>query len=310
MEIGLQKAVLPDAIHWNSWGLAFCGEQLDARGTAAVRELTTRAARVIVLQYEPEAVELKVDGDRVNADSFSEKLHSSLQGPVVLEATTLGFVEILLCCRALRKLGITNVDILYVEPERYRNPPNRHLLHRRDFELSTEVPGYRAIPGHAILLGDRTPQLGVFFVGYEEARLRRAFEDLQMIRPSKSAVTFGVPAFKPGWEMDAMANNIDVMREQNIRGGVYYCGAENPAAVIELLADVYQGLEPSERLFVAPIGTKPHGIGVALFVTENPNVGIIYDHPRRTKDRTEQVARWHLFSVQEFGIRSETTRYS
>jgi hypothetical protein len=253
------------------------------------------------LAQRTHSIEVEVAGQRVSADGISDALRPMLGGSVVLEATTLGFVEILLCCRALHELGVTAFDLVYVEPERYRNPRRQHLLHRRDFELSSDVPGYRAIPGSAILLGDRAPQKGVFCLGYEEARLRRAFEDLQMIRPSRSAVVFGVPAFKPGWEMDAIANNITVIREQNIRGGVHFCGAENPAAVIEVLSEVYAGLEPGERLFVAPVGTKPHGIGVALFVASHRDVGIIYDHPRRTAGRSFNLARWHMFSVTEYG---------
>jgi hypothetical protein len=221
-------------------------------------------------------------------------------GSVILEATTLGFVEVLLCCRALLQCGVHEFDVSYVEPKGYRSPRRRHLLHRRDFELSSDVPGYAAIPGHGILLGGRFPQKGIFFLGYEESRLRRAFEDLQMIRASTSMITFGVPAFLPGWEMDSIANNIGVIREQNIRGGVYYCGAENPAAVVEILSDVYAGLAANERLFAAPIGTKPHGVGVALLVSHHRDVGIIFDHPRRTRGRSSEIAHWHLFSVHEY----------
>ena len=254
------------------------------------------------LCYYPETSEIDIAGKRVSADALPDVLLKLFSGPVVLEATTLGFVEILLCCRAFHKIGIEAFGMTYVEPDRYHAPEleHSHLLHRRDFELSGEVPGYRAIPGNAILLGDRTLQKGVFFLGYEEARLRRAFEDLQMIRPSRSDVVFGVPAFKPGWEMDAIANNIAVIREQNIRGDVYFCGAENPAAVIEKLEDIHKGLAANERLFIAPIGTKPHGIGVALFASQHHNIGIIYDHPQRTSGRSDDIAHWHLFLVRDY----------
>ncbi len=301
MNLEMQKAVTPDGIEWKSWCIGFHGEILDDRGRASVQELGEKASQLIELTYDPETIQIRIAGNRVNADSLHETLHPMLNGPVVLEATTLGFVEILLCCRALHELGIAAFDLVYVEPERYRRPRRQHLLHRRDFELSSDVPGYRAIPGNAMLLGDRTPQKGIFLLGYEEARLRRAFEDLQMIRPSKSAVMFGVPAFTPGWEMDAIANNISIIREQNIRGGVHFCGAENPAAVIEILSDIHAALGQNERLFIAPIGTKPHGIGVALFVAQHRNVGIIYDHPRRTEGRSVEIARWHLFSISDHG---------
>ena len=140
----------------------------------------------------------------------------------------------------------------------------------------------------------------VVFLGYEEARLRRAFEELQMVSAAKTSITVGVPAFKAGWEMDAMANNITVIREHNIRGGVHYCGAENPVAVFELLSEVYRGLDNGERLVLAPIGTKPHGIGAALFAAERRDVGIIYDHPQRTKNRSSDIGHWHLYTVEDF----------
>jgi hypothetical protein len=123
---------------------------------------------------------------------------------------------------------------------------------------------------------------------------------MQMLDAECASVAFGVPAFKAGWEIDSMANNISVIRDQRIRGDVYFCGAENPKAVFELLNNVYGGLSRNERLILAPIGTKPHGIGVALFAAIRRKVGILYDHPRPAKDRTSQLGHWHLFSVEDF----------
>jgi hypothetical protein len=298
MKVAMQKAADASEIVWRRYKIALQGRVLDDRGRAAVEKVAANSEEIVPVRYNPETFEMEISGRSYGADSLADAFRSLITGPVILEATTLGFVEILLTCRTLHEIGITAFDLLYVEPKRYRNPRRRHLLHRRDFELSSDVPGYHAIPGHAILLGDRNPQKAVFFVGYEEARLRRAFEDLQMIRSSRSAVTFGVPAYNPGWEMDSIANNIGVIREQNIRGGVYFCGAENPAAVIELLSELHSGLHHGERLFVAPIGTKPHGIGVALFASRRKDVGVIYDHPQRTKGRSNEIAHWHLFSTQ------------
>ena len=300
MNVRAQKSSTPHALQWNRYDLAFCGEVLDDRGNAVTNELNQRANQKLSLRYDPVNLEMIVDGARVEADAFTDLLKRQLLNSIILEATTLGFVEILLCCRALRNLAIRSFEIVYVEPESYRNMQPSHILHRRDFELSGDVPGYQAIPGYAILLGERKVQKGVFFVGYEEARLRRAFEDLQMIQPSNAAVTFGVPAFKPGWEMDSLANNIAVIREQNIRGGIHFCGAENPIMVIEMLTDIHESVAANERMFIAPIGTKPHGIGVALFVSCHPHVGLIYDHPRRSHGRTDQIANWHLYSVKDF----------
>ncbi len=300
MRLHLQEGATPHELMWGSWQVVLHGDALDDRGTTVLRELTSKVGSTAQLRYFPDSLEVLVDTTAVSADELPNALRPLMSGRVLLEATTLGLAEIVLCCKALRALGQNAFDIVYVEPGNYTRPDRPGLLQRRDFELSSEVPGYRAIPGSALILRDRKPIRSVFFLGYEEARLRRAFEELQMLSASKTSVTLGVPAFKAGWEMDAMANNIPVIREQNIRGGVHFCGAENPFAVFELLSEVYQGLENGERLVLAPIGTKPHGIGAALFAAMRNDVGIIYDHPQRTRNRSSSVGHWHLFTVEEF----------
>lgn len=300
MRLALQEGGDPQEIKWNSWGLVLHGDALDDRGNTVLRDVATRASSMTSVRYRPDELKVDIDATSVLVDEYAESLRARISGRVLLEATTLGLAEIVLCCKALRALGQDGFDIVYVEPNNYHRPQRSVLLLRRDFELSREVPGYQAIPGSALLLGDRKPFRSVFFLGYEEARLRRAFEELQMIRPAKTSVAIGVPAFKAGWEMDAMANNISVIRENNVRGGVHFCGAENPFAVYELLSVVYEGLEMGERLVLAPIGTKPHGIGVALFAATHNDVGIIYDHPQRTQGRSSEVGHWHLFTIDEF----------
>jgi hypothetical protein len=283
MRLGLQEGGNPNEISWGSWQLVLHGNAIDDRGNTVLRDIATRASSMKTIRYRPDELEVDIDATAVSVDELADSLRTYINGRVLLEATTLGLAEIVLCCKALRVLGHDAFDIVYVEPKDYHRPQRSLLLRRRDFELSREVPGYRAIPGSALLLGDRKPFRSMFFLGYEEARLRRAFEELQMVSPSKTSVTIGVPAFKVGWEMDAMANNISVIREHNVRGGVHFCGAENPHAVFELLSEVYEGLDIGERLVLAPIGTKPHGIGVALFAATHDDVGIIYDHPQRTQ---------------------------
>jgi hypothetical protein len=138
----------------------------------------------------------------------------------------------------------------------------------------------------------------IFLLGYEERRLEVALEDYQMIGPASCSLVFGVPAFKPGWEMNSFANNVRVIRDKNLSGGIHFCGAENPAATIQVLEEIKRSIRPSERLFLAPIGTKPNGIGVALFASQDIECGILFDHPVRSTKRTSKVSRWHLFEVE------------
>ena len=279
------------------WDVAIIGKPVDDRGKAAIGFLQQNADELFLIDYDPGEFRLDIDGTSTNAEEITSFLAAFPNKSVVLETSTLGFVEILLCCREFKNSGIRDLQLLYVEPQRYHSTQRSQLLDKRDFELSDEVPGYRAIPGVIFMLNDRDKQKGVFFLGYEETRFDRVLEDYQMIRPNNCVVVFGVPAFQPGWEMDSFANNIGVIRQRNIEGGVYFCGAENPASTVDLLNELYSGLDQDEMLFIAPIGTKPNGIGVALFAGAHDNVGILYDHPKRSQGRSSQVSKWHLFSV-------------
>ncbi len=293
----MQEADSEAELRYGGWSLAIVGRVVDDRGRAAVDFVGRQSGEVIAAEYDANDFELEMGGRRLNAEEVEEYLEPHKGRSVVLEASTLGFVEIFLICRALRKLGGQVVTLIYVEPRRYANPRRSHLLERRDFELSEEVPGYKAIPGATLMMTDRRPVRAVFFLGYEGERLARALEDYQMIRPGDCCVVFGVPAFRPGWEMDAFANNIRVIDEWRISGGVHFCGAENPAGAVDVLVEVYKGLREKERLIVAPIGTKPNGIGAALFAAAHWDVGILYDHPRRRTGRSSETGRWHLFRV-------------
>ena len=301
MLIRMQEGESEAQLSSGDWDVALVGKPLDDRGTSAVNFLKARVAQVITLDYDPDKFELDVDGNKIGADDLEDYVDRFESLSLVLECSTLGFVETFLCCRALYNKHFRDLSFLYVEPLSYtlREATFRRsqLLHKRHFELSYEVPGYKAIPGATLIMTDRIPQRTVFFLGYEERRLDRALEDHQLIQPKACSLVFGVPAFKPGWEMDTFANNIRVVKERNLRGGVYFCGAENPASALEVLRKIGTELAPNERLFVGPIGTKPMGIGVALFASQRQDIGILYDHPKRREQRSDQVARWHLYDV-------------
>ena len=298
MFIDLRQAQNPLGLSLQHYAISFCGHPLDDRGQTAVNELSKRSATTHTLQYDGRSMALTIDGQPAQHPDLLSIVASATNKPIALETTTLGFVEVLLCSRAAHGQTAT-LDCLYVEPQDYRRSHDPHLLAKRDFELSGEIVGFRGIPGATKMLNDRQAQTYVFFLGYEGARFRRAFTDLEMLQGRSSNVIFGIPAFKAGWEMDSIANNVPIMRDEHV-SAVYFCGADNPRAAVEILSTTYDSLQPSETMFVAPIGTKPHGVGTALFSALRPDVGIIYDHPRRSPDRSTSVGQWHLFSIADF----------
>ncbi len=295
MKILMQEGEQASDLQFSGADLALTGRIVDDRGQAGVDFAAGRSAGTVVMGYDCINFRISLDQQDLDADDVETALAPYVNSSIILETSTLGFVEIFLTCRALHNLGQRKLSLLYVEPREYSRPHRSKLLHRRDFALSEQTPDYRAIPGATMLL--RESDRGIFFLGYEARRLDRVLEDFQMINPRSCTLAFGVPAFTPGWEMNAFANNIRVIRERRLSGGVLFCGAENPDATVVVLERLYSALEPHERLFVAPIGTKPAGIGAALFTATHPGVGILYDHPVRRAGRSREVSRWHLFDV-------------
>jgi len=252
----------------------------------------------MTIQYGEATFEMSVDDQRINAEDIGDRLRTMANSRVLFETTTLGFVETFLCCRGLHLDGLKTLHLLYVEPFTYNAPRRSQVLYKRDFELSDLVTGYRAIPSATLHFSRLKTQHAVFFLGYEEHRLDVVLEDFQqMLRPEDCPVVFGVSAFQPGWEMNSFANNIRVIRGRDISGGIHFCGAENPAAAVDVLTDIRASLPSGGRMFVAPIGTKPMGIATALFAVENPDVGLLYDHPKRRAGRSAKSSSWHLYEA-------------
>lgn len=277
--------------------VAIVGTAIDRRGRTAMEFAQSVSPVTKQLVYDPGNLRLTSGEGVIQCDELSEWLDRLHPRSLILEATTLGLPEILLSVNAAIEIGLRRLTLLYVEPGEYNAPREEVAVHRREFDLSDEIAGYTAVPGWAFILDETAPQQIVFCVGYEGHRLDQAFEQLN-INPDHSSVVLGVPAFRPGWEMNTFANNIRIMRERKVRGGVGFCAADNPAAVFDLLADRYRAANARQQFFVAPIGTKPHGIGAALFACVFDGVGVLYDHPKRRADRTNNVGHWHLFTIE------------
>lgn len=286
--------------------LAIVGEPVDDRGVAAVELATAVADRLVVARYHPLTLRIQFDDREMEVDAASGYLSGNGAKGILIESTTLGFPEMCVCCRVARRLGYPSLSFLYVEPLQYRRHDRAtKVIQQRDFELSDEIVGYKPVPGAIASLdqvaigGDAEAHNVVFLLGFEGERMDRAIEDLP-IDPRRCYLVFGVPGFRPGWELDSFANNIRVLSAEDFHQEPRFCAADNPLAVVELLEDIYRGQTEDAQLFVAPIGTKPHGIGAALFATERDNIGLLYDHPKRKEGRSSQTGTWHLF-VAGFG---------
>lgn len=282
------------------WDLAFHGGQIDERSSAAVEFVQAGASKSCLSEYLPEQPDrLKLDGQLTGASVILEKLRSA--NKVVFETTSLGFVEVLQLLRLAKKAGLAEVDCIYVEPHEYTRDNYLDSSWARDYSLSESrhleaVRGF--LPPMDLPVNDARM---VVFLGYDSARLAGAFEqEGEILSWKRRYAVFGIPGFAPGWEMNAMANNIDTLVRNEFES-VRYCAASSVSGAYDLLKTVHkEGRQDNPHTVVAPFGTKPHGIAAAMFLvnySEFQQSSLLYDHPGRMKGRSSKVRRWHMYRI-------------
>lgn len=266
------------------------GEELDERGESACG-CAQKDARVM-LSFGVDDMSLTVGSETKSSDQAVELLSGYDWRKVFLEATTLGFAELFCAANALLAGGATTVNIIYVEPGEY----TRVSKGADQFALSEPTRGYGAIPNAIVDLSGEEVEAGVFFLGFESERLDRALEEYQMITSKDVKLVFGIPAYHPGWELDAIIPHLPALEQHKLQ--LDYCSANDPEAAFECLERTRNTLGADRRMFVAPIGPKPCGIASAIFASVYPEqVGLLFDHPRRKQKRSKGVDLWHRFTV-------------
>ena len=278
--------------------IGFHGALIDERSTAGVSFLKNRTISPIELKYDASNFILEIGGKPFSEAAY-QSYFASLKGKtVILEATSLGFPEIFLVLS--NSIG-AQISILYCEPMSYRMNSYGFDSPSPDYSLTTSFAGFFPIPDRFIDFGSETVKRGVLFLGFESSRIERLFEDFE-IDPNRMEVVVGLPPFQPGWELSTYSANIDVLMNRGVNNSLHYCTANNPKQVVERLIQIKAGLATNETLFVAPFGTKPHGVGAAIFCAQNPDVAIVFDHPIRSQGRTENISAFHLFELDPSGL--------
>lgn len=280
------------------WDLAVIGEtdEIDARSKAACAYARSNCTDILTIRFDSSTNEIRLNGEVVRFGRLCSRLKGLTR--ILIEATTLTFPEILYVVAAAGREKVAQMHFVYVEPFEYRRRIEGRLSDRRDYNLS-DNRRYRSIPMFLTNLSETIPGRAVFFVGYEGARLGQALEQEEVLQRWRKHVVFGVPAFEPGWEIDATANNVQHIGPED---QVQFAAAASAQAAYTLLCSLRNEDKEGDPVLVAPLGTKPHAIGASLFLIEYDALDqavLLYDHPTRSHGRSESVRRWHFFEVTD-----------
>lgn len=278
---------------------AFVGLPLDDRGRHSVAVAVAAAGHCHSLTYDYEKFALTVDGVVHRSDEDTTLAQAYGAEDVLIDATTLDVPELLLLTRAFH--AARSISFLYVEPDDYQKRTNQ-ASEQHEFSLSAGFRPFAPIPGFTPELSAQRQGRLLAFVGFEPSRLSRVLSPDEVGHIKSWSVAFGVPPFQAKWEMSSFAQNADALDEAAQQSGnshdVFFVGANDPLAAFNLITKVARSIDSDrERLILAPLGTKPASVSVALFAAARTDVRVMFDFPKRLKERTTGVGRAHEYAV-------------
>ncbi len=184
---------------------------------------------------------------------------------------------------------------VYVEPGDYRfsSSPTEATI----FDLSESIQGIEPLPGFASISGATDEDaLFVPILGFEGARFSFALESVQPDRERIHPI-IGVPGFRPEYPFYSYLGNRLPLQETRGWQNVRYAPANCPFSLYQVLSELAES-NPGRPLKVAPIGTKPHGLGALLYYLDHSSTTeILYDHPIRKARRTVGASRACVYDL-------------
>jgi hypothetical protein len=295
-ETSFLGATVPNELDLRRWDLAVFGNDgLDQRSATACQFCKTHASSHFNLDYSIDDKVLLVGNTKTKFGALRARIQGCKN--LLVEATSLNCPEILNLLRCVREEKVPRVSFLYLEPIEYRRAVSGRLSDYRAFDLSHNSR-FQSIHGFMTDLSSLEPGNAVFFLGFEKARLAQAFEQEESLQRWKSHAVVGVPAFEPAWEIDTLSNNIDQLAARNLQ--IHFCAAASVDASYSLLVRLRTDDKQEDPVLAAPLGTKPHTIGAALFLVEHHEYDqavLLFDHPQRRIGRSKDIRKWHLYDV-------------
>lgn len=274
-------------------------DDLDDRSRHSSELTRATAQRSFRVRYDPSKFTLVVGEEAFRVDNLEDLFRKFRAQSIVLDATSMDFPEILYVLSAYRmQYDRPRCGFFYVEPEGYKQrDENMSVVPGNAFDLSEKFLGNLQLPPFTRLLSSSNKAHLVAFLGFEGDRLMRVLDADDGHFYEKVSIVFGVPPFQPNWDLHALMANSSLLERQNT--SVLYCGANNPRAAYMLLKDAHAGMASgsTNRLSVAPFGTKPMALGAALFRLDHDILSPIFDHPVRKPDRTFGVHRRHWYEI-------------
>ncbi len=280
----------------------FSDERMDDRGSMTIWEEIKHSSRHEYIQItrfgaEDICVNTKFEEEIVISILDQDKLKSILSGKeILLDISGLPYNIWAPIFKAAFDSKI-KLRVLYAEPESYRLHKNPSSY--TTFDLSSEFSGPAPLPGFAKLEDPSMQRKSVFvaLLGFEGNRPRSLIYPLD---PAPRVIpVIGVPGFQVEFPTYTITCNQEVLDEFQAHSDIRYSRASCPFELYETLGMIHRD-NPDAYMYIAPVGTKPHGLGAIWYAIAHPEfTEILFDHPIKKKGRTSGIGTIHIYDFSE-----------
>lgn len=245
-------------------------------------------------QYSCKSLSNHISSDlRYRSDtSIRATLHKEV--PICIDITSLPMVVwaplVRIAFQDERELWI-----VYTEPKEYRfhkDPMNTDL-----FDLNERVGDVVSLPGMVNLAG---PDPGLtnllcIFLGFEGGRARHITTSID---PEPTVIPIvGSPGMNAEYAIQAIECNREYLKNTNSYKRIKWVDSICPFSAYQTLLEIYKEY-PDNYMYLAPVGTKPHALGMLLYSLHFDNFSeIIFDQPIAKQHGTEGIGKIHLYRV-------------
>ncbi len=271
---------------------------LDERSKWVRQYISNISERITYVNFDRESNLYSINNNEIPI--FEIESAPICEGKILIDATSLEVPEIIYTILRLSKNN-KNFDVLYVEPAEYQynNIPSGDFI-KRTYSISEDGPGINLL---ARFLCSTDDSHIVISLGFEGSRFGSILQS-EEFNHSRISGLIGVPPFNAGWERRTYSENAlsmdTALSERNAEYPI--AGANDPIKSYTILNEIYRAecekIDTNKPKFhVAPFGTKPVALAMALFAVNNNNIGVIYDFLRKKDNGSKGKGKVHLWRL-------------
>lgn len=291
--------------------LLICAEGFEDRGLSFVQSISSRKfSQVFVLTYQPtkksrlpelmEACKARSDAsprvleyDRFHPAVFEDRFRGEIEGvigkaeEVVVDISVMSKLMILIILAVLRNYR-GKLRVIYSEPVDYAPTKEQYEHHQKSLRLAANLPCYGVhdvvrTPILTSVVMQRSPAIIVAFTSFNEQLIRAL---LSNFNPTHLFLVNGVPPTLSWRERATQEIHADILNDYRADNPVDVEGhLERRSSTLlygetfSVLRDIYRQYCVTNRIVLAPTGSKMQALGCGLFKLCCPDVHIEYPTP-------------------------------